>query len=111
MSETVVEGTAEQAADRIMALLREYSEKLDRMVERMLTSAGKPQGERQTAETEMLRDRVRHLGPAVFDLTRRASQLIQFGKVSESGKLELRLRGAEVEDLIMRAQQLAATLA
>jgi hypothetical protein len=87
-----------------LALLREYTEKLDSLADRVQELAlrtaddcSERQKQIQRQQKDILEHRIDRLAVATEGLVRRISQLVEHGNVDEDSRLELRLRLAELE--------------
>jgi hypothetical protein len=108
---------SELRADTVLALMKEYEQKLRTLVHRFREIQGdrksvNPTKSREEAdralrlqiEYEEVGATVRRLVHPMEDLARHASALSEHGRVDRVTRLELRLRSAEIETAIERAR-------
>jgi len=108
MSEAVI-GSAQETAERLAPLLKEYAEKLRALNERAMEA--QDLGERGRARAGSLTMRgVAHeytlLSSAVLELSRMASQLVEHADLDRVTQIELKLRVAELDGIFAEAQRL-----
>lgn len=108
------------ALEKVMPLVKEYTEKLTADIRRVIELKkeweqasgffGGPNAKKReflTRELSFLRDRATHLRVPTLELARSASALIEWADIDLTGKLELRLRLAELESAIKAAAEMA----
>jgi hypothetical protein len=103
-------------AERLIALLREYTEKLTvfgqqakRISEAFHSSRSESQRQRLVFEYHSEHERFNKLLPITQDLARLTSQQIEYGVLDEMTKIEFMLRLAELEGAGRAADSLMTT--
>jgi TATA-binding protein-associated factor Taf7 len=107
MSEVVARRPRKEQKPNLVELIKEYVDRLQALMERA-EKAHSAQRESKLAREELflLQKHYRRLAPAIKDLSRYVSQLIEHGSVDELVRLELQLRLADLEHGLMAADRM-----
>lgn len=115
MNNEAITPTAQQDAEALLPLLKEYSEKLNRCVDKLLNLVRPPMNpawewinKSVRAEYQYLTDTVALMEKPVLRLTRLSSQLLEHTELDMLVAVELKLRLDETETALLTAQKLLA---
>lgn len=98
-----------EKADRLVDLLKEYTDRLNALsLEAEKTFQLRKTGPTRLADTkiDLVERHVQVLAPAIEDLSRHVSQMIEHGNLDDVTRLEYRLRLADLEHALATAQRL-----
>ncbi|GEM_PF-6377633 len=101
---------ADSKSKRLIELMREFTSRMNGFMEDAEESAQAKNDDwgaaLQSEKLLVLQDRLKHLSPAVDDLCRHVSQLIEHSQLDDVTRLEYRLRLADLEQSKSAAQRI-----
>jgi hypothetical protein len=95
-----IKSIADRSAQVLLRLLKEYTEKLEKMRTQALSldaPASKAAADAMERERRVAQHVFHRMEPALNDLSRQASQYVQHGGVDAATRTELRIRLAEFD--------------